>query len=117
LYIALIMLEEKKLLLDILQSIQSIDEHLENRRIFSVYLASKTKRRAVEREIEIIGEAISKLLKINPLVPISNARFIVDLRNRVIHAYDAIDDVIIWKIIMKDIPILLQEVTVLLEKP
>jgi hypothetical protein len=50
------MLEEKKLLLDILQSIQSIDEHLENRRIFSVYLASKTKRRAVEREIEIIGD-------------------------------------------------------------
>jgi uncharacterized protein with HEPN domain len=110
------LLEEKKLLLDILQSAQSIDEHLEGRRVFSEYLASKTMRRAVEREFEIIGEALSKLLKINASVPISKARFIVDLRNRVIHAYDAIDDVIIWKIIMKDLPILLQEVASLLEK-
>ena len=61
-------LEEKKLLTDIILSISSIDEHLEGRRILDEYLSNKTKRRAVERELEIVGEAVSKLLKINPAV-------------------------------------------------
>lgn len=101
--------EEKKLLLDIVDCIISIDEHLENRKILEEYLASKTKRRAVERELEIIGEAMSKLLKINPKIKISYSRTIVDLRNKVIHAYDSVDDILIWKIIMKDLPLLLSE--------
>lgn len=101
--------EEKKLLLDIVDCINSIDEHLENRRILEEYLSSKTKRRAVERELEIIGEAMSKLLKINPNIKISYSRIIVDLRNKVIHAYDSVDDILIWKIIMKDLPLLLSE--------
>jgi uncharacterized protein with HEPN domain len=69
----------------------------------------------VERELEIIGEALSKLLKINPGIEISHTRQIVSLRNKVIHAYDAIDETLIWKIIMVDIPVLLQEVTELME--
>ncbi|WP_396148552.1 DUF86 domain-containing protein [Flavobacterium sp.] len=101
--------EEKKLLLDIVDCINSIDEHLENRRILEEYLSSKTKRRAVERELEIIGEAMSKLLKINLNIKISYSRTIVDLRNKVIHAYDSVDDILIWKIIMKDLPLLLSE--------
>jgi uncharacterized protein with HEPN domain len=101
--------EEKKLLLDIVDCINSIDEHLENRRILEEYLSGKTKRRAVERDLEIIGEAMSKLLKINPNIKISYSRIIVDLRNKVIHAYDNVDDILIWKIIMKDLPLLLSE--------
>lgn len=107
-------LEEKKLFTDILDAVNSIDEHLEGRRVFEEYLASKTKRRAVERELEIIGEAMSKLLKINPSVSISYSRLIVDLRNKVIHAYDSIDDMLIWKIVMKDIPVLKIEIGELL---
>jgi uncharacterized protein with HEPN domain len=61
-------IEEKKLLADISLSISSIDDHLEGRRILTEYVSNKTKRRAVERELEIIGEAINRLLKINPLV-------------------------------------------------
>ena len=53
-------LEEKKLYHDILTCISSIEEHLENRKIYEEYLKSKTKRRAVERELEIIGEAVNK---------------------------------------------------------
>jgi uncharacterized protein with HEPN domain len=64
-------LEEKKLLTDIKISIESIYEHLENNFAFEIYKANKTKRRAVERELEIIGEAINKLLKINPEIIIS----------------------------------------------
>ncbi len=108
--------EEKKLLIDIIEAINSIDEHLEQQRILEIYLKNKTKRRAVEREIEIIGEAMSKVLKINPKIPISYSRIIVDLRNKVIHAYDAVDDILIWKIIMKDLPILMEEVKKLLDE-
>jgi uncharacterized protein with HEPN domain len=108
-------IEVKKLLLDIKESILSIDDHLEGRRIFEEYRANKTKRRAVERELEIIGEALSKLLKINPGIQISYTRQIVNLRNKVIHAYDAIDETIIWKIVMVDTPVLLKEVQQLLE--
>jgi uncharacterized protein with HEPN domain len=100
---------------DILDSIESIDEHLENRRVFSEYLQSKTKRRAVERELEIIGEAVNRLLKLNSTIEISFARIIVDLRNKVIHSYDSIDNEIIWKVVMKDIPILKAEAVYLIE--
>ena len=101
--------EINKLLVDIIDSIDSIDEHLDFERNLDVYLKNKTKRRAVEREIEIIGEAMSKILKLFPEISISYARVIVDLRNRVIHAYDSVDDIIIWKIIMKDLPKLYAE--------
>ncbi len=40
----------------------------------------------------------------------------MDLRNRIIHAYDNINDIIIWKIVTKDIPVLAEEVNRLLEK-
>jgi uncharacterized protein with HEPN domain len=106
-------LEEKKLLNDVINAIYSIDDHLEGRRIFNEYLSNKTKRRAVEREFEIIGEAISRILKINPDIKISSARIIINLRNKVIHAYDTIDHEIIWKIVMKDLPLLLSEIKLL----
>ena len=108
-------LEEKKLLTDIKISIESIYEHLENNFAFEIYKANKTKRRAVERELEIIGEAINKLLKINPNIIISYSRQIVDLRNKIIHSYDNVNDMVIWKIIIKDIPVLQKEVENYLE--
>jgi len=63
--------EEKKFLSDISECIISIDEHLEGRRIFEEYAVNKTKRMAIERELEIIGEAMTKLLKLNPEIQIS----------------------------------------------
>jgi uncharacterized protein with HEPN domain len=108
-------IEIKKLLLDIQEAIHSIGDHLGSQKSFGDYVANKTKRRAVEREFEIIGEAISKILKLNPDIHISYARLIVDLRNKVIHAYDEIDDTIIWKIIIKDLPKLEEEISLLLK--
>jgi len=58
-------LEEKKFLLDILTSIDSIDQYLGEKRDFKKYLSQKIVRRAVERELEIIGEATNRLLKMN----------------------------------------------------
>ncbi len=109
-------IDEKKYLKDIIDCIESIDEHLESRRILAEYIQNKTKRRAVERELEIIGEAMNNLLKINPTIQISFSRIIVNLRNKIIHAYDSIDNELIWKIIMKDLPILKSESEVLISQ-
>ncbi len=109
-------LEIQKYLFDIQTSIDSINEYLGDKRDFNNYKANKLLRRGIERELEIIGEAASKILKIDPNFPIDNARKIVDLRNWVIHGYDKIDDVIIWSIISRQLPILKKQVVELLEK-
>ena len=102
--------EIQKFLYDILEAIQNVDIHLGYERNFKVFASSITIRRAVERELEIIGEATSRILKEQPDIKISHARQIVDLRNRVIHAYDAVDEIIIWKVITRDLPILKTEI-------
>lgn len=71
---------------------------------------------AVERNLEIIGEAINQLLKINPSIQISNASRIVDARNKIIHGYDSLEPVNIWAIIIKHLPTLKQEVAELLNE-
>jgi len=88
--------EIKKFLFDIKEAADSIFENLGDKRDFFEYNENKMLRRAVEREFEIIGEAISHILKIDPDFPIENARRIVDLRNLVIHGYDKVDSAIIW---------------------
>jgi len=108
-------LEIKKYLYDIQTSIASINEFLGENRDFNAYLANKLLRRGIERELEIIGEAASRILKIDPTIEIAHARKIVDLRNWVIHGYDKIDDIIIWGIISKQLPILKEQVDQLLE--
>ena len=106
--------EQKKLLTDIIIGINSIDEHLEGRRILSEYLNNKTKRRAVERELEIIGEAVNKILKTDAKIAISYARQIVDLRNKVIHAYDNVNDIVVWSVVMDHLPMLKSEIQTLM---
>ncbi|WP_316768215.1 DUF86 domain-containing protein [Pedobacter frigiditerrae] len=69
----------------------------------------KTKK-AVERNIEIIGEAINRILKEKPDFSIENARNIVGTRNKIIHSYDNISDEIIWTIIVRELPKLKVEV-------
>ena len=104
----------KKYLFDIKVSIESIYEYLGTERNFNKYLENKLLRRAIERELEIIGEATSKILKIDDKIKISDSRRIVDLRNWIIHGYDKVDDIIIWGIISKDIPQLENQIDKLL---
>jgi uncharacterized protein with HEPN domain len=103
-------------LLDIFNSIESIEKYLGEERDFTHYEANKLLRRAVERELEIIGEATNRILKVDSTINIANARRIVDLRNFVIHSYDCVDNVIIWGIIIKDLPLLKEQVLELLPK-
>lgn len=106
--------EVLKWLSDIAGSIQNIDIHLNGERDFLVYQSNITIRRAVEREIEIIGEATNRILKVDSTIAISDARRIVDLRNRVIHAYDAVDDIIVWSVVIRSLPALKLEIEQLL---
>ena len=106
--------EVKKYLTDIQISISSIYDFLNGEKDFNKYKANKFLRRAIERELEIIGEATNRLLRLKPDIQISGARRIVNLRNWVIHTYDNVDDVIIWGIVSRDIPVLKIEVDELL---
>ena len=106
----------EKYLYDIKESIDSIEEYLGYKQNFFEYQKNKLVRRGIERELEIIGEAINRILKLDSDIEISEARRIVDLRNWVIHGYDKVDDVIIWGIISRDIPNVKKQVGRLLGK-
>jgi len=100
----------KKLLLDILTSINNIDNYIGKQKLYEKYDATPMLQDAVERNIEIIGEAINRLLKIESTIEITNARRIVDARNKIIHGYDEIENTQIWAIIINHLPILKKEV-------
>jgi len=72
-------------------------------------------KRAVERDLEIIGEAISRIIKRYPTFEnkITNAKAIIGLRNQVIHAYDNISDENIWSILINHLPKLRGEIEIL----
>jgi uncharacterized protein with HEPN domain len=108
-------LSAKKYLYDILVSIESIFDYIEENRDFKDYQQNKMLRRAVEREIEIIGEAMNSLVKSYPEMDIPHARKIIDTRNFVIHGYDKVDDAVLWGIIINHLPKLEEEVKELLE--
>ena len=104
----------KKFLTDILVSIEAIDTYLQGKRDFNFYLQNKMVRRSVEREIEIIGEATNRLLKLRPDIRITSGSKIVDQRNMIIHAYDAVNNEMIWAVITRHLPTLKNEVEQLL---
>lgn len=109
--------DTKTWLYDILKSINEIESYFVNTpKMFEIYQNDLRTKRAVERNIEIIGEAMSRILKQENTVKISNSRKIVDVRNRIIHGYDSVSDDVIWGIVIKNLPILQEEVEELLEE-
>ena len=100
---------------DIHRSIDEIFEFLPSELNYFDFEKDLKTRKAVERNIEIIGEALSRILKVNPEIAISDSRKIVDTRNRIIHGYDSVTADILWLIIKKSLPILKVEVHTLLK--
>ena len=82
----------KTCLLDISQCIEEISQFLGETRDFIAYKKDIKTKKAVERNIEIIGEAVSRILKIDPSFKLENAKNIIGTRNRIIHSYDNISD-------------------------
>jgi len=76
-------------------------------------------RQAVERNLEIIGEALSRLRKVDPdtAAKISDMHRIIGLRNRLAHGYDdEIEDALVWRAIQESIPVLQADVERLLPR-
>ena len=105
----------KKYLYDIHQSIQLIESYLGDEKRFDIYDQTPILQDAVERNLEIIGEAVNSILKIKSDIAISNARRMVDTRNKISHGYDEIDNAQIWNIIINHLPLLKKEVENLLQ--
>ncbi|MEI7526982.1 MAG: HepT-like ribonuclease domain-containing protein [Mariniphaga sp.] len=104
--------EIKAWLFDIQKSIEEIEQFLpEGQRVFENYQNDLKTKRAIERNIEIIGEATNRILTKDSGFEISHSRKIISLRNRIIHGYDVISDELIWGIIVNDIPKLKSEIT------
>ena len=109
--------EIKTWLYDILQSINEIDSYFENKqKIFAEYITDIKTKRAIERDLEIIGEAVNRIIKKDKHFKLENAEKIIGTRNRIIHGYDKISDDLIWSIVINHLPKLKIEVTGLINE-
>ena len=105
-----------KYLFDIKTAIGEVELFLTQRpRQYHVFIEDHMFRSAIERQIGIIGEAMSKILKLDPNIPIENAKNIKGTRNYIVHAYDTLEPHIIWNIVINDLPKLKLEVHALLD--
>lgn len=103
--------EIKTWLYDILQSINEIDGYFEDKpRKFEEYSKDTKTKRAIERNIEIIGEAVNRILRKNKEFKLENAQKIIGTRNRIAHGYDKISDDLIWSIVINHLPKLKVEI-------
>ena len=101
----------EKWLYDILFAIEEINGYFENvERNFTNFKQNLMLKRAIERNLEIIGEATNRILLQNPEIEITHARKIVNLRNFIIHSYDSISDESIWAIVINNLPELKKEI-------
>jgi uncharacterized protein with HEPN domain len=102
---------------DILNAINEIESfYIDQKKEFAIYQVDIKTKRAVERNIEIIGEAMNRILKNDADITITNSRKFVDVRNRIIHGYDSVSDDIIWGIVIRYLPILQTEIETLLNE-
>ena len=94
-----------KLLYDIKLAIEDIESYFKTEtKSFDNYKRNSLLRRAIERNLEIIGEAFNRILKEDPTFLIENAKKIIGLRNQIIHGYDSVSDENIWSIVTVYLP-------------
>ena len=106
----------KKHLQDILTAIEEIDGFFGDKpKSFDDFCSNICLRRAIERNIEIIGEATNRILKADGNIAITDSRKIVDARNYIIHGYDSLSADILWSMVINHLPRLKAEVVALLD--
>ena len=84
---------------------------------FDDHAATELVRSAVERQLEIFGEALNRLRRVDPEMAarISGLRGAIALRNLLSHGYESVDDRTVWTIVQQDVPALVADVRALLE--
>jgi len=109
--------EGKKYLYDIRKAGELLAEFATGK-TFADYAADALFRSAVERQFEVIGEALSQAIKLEPDLAnsISEARRIISFRNILIHGYAAVSNQVVWDVLQKDLPRLRCEVDELLNE-
>lgn len=110
-------LETNKYLYDIQRAVNLLLEFTAGK-TFDDYVREAMMRAAVEREFEIIGEALAQLAKLDAVLVarISNYRRIIAFRNILIHGYADVDDQLVWGIVEAKLPVLTKEIAELLEE-
>ncbi|MEQ9299149.1 MAG: DUF86 domain-containing protein [Cyclobacteriaceae bacterium] len=91
----------KKYLSDIVLAIALIEEFIAAMNTFEKYNSDLKTQSAVERQLSILGEAVNQFLKESPDESLIHAKQIIGFRNRLVHAYDSIDNSIVWVILKK----------------
>ncbi|WP_281283079.1 DUF86 domain-containing protein [Kutzneria buriramensis] len=86
---------------------------------FTDYQADAMLRSAVERQFEIIGEALNQLAKVAPEIAaqVPDRRRIVAFRNILIHGYASVDDALVWQVLAEKRPELERSLRELLGEP
>jgi len=109
-------LESKTLLEDIRQALALILDFTRGK-TFNNYESEALLRSGVERQFEIIGEALNRLNRVDAATAeqISQARRIIGFRNILVHGYDVVENTVVWDIVEKNIPVLHTEILSLLE--
>ena len=73
---------------------------------YAAYCADRILRYAVERQFEIVGEALGRAVRLDAeiLTDLPDLPNIIAFRNRLIHGYDSVDDATVWDIVQEELP-------------
>ena len=101
----------RKYVVDIDEAAREVQEYVRDLR-FDEYAANGMVKAAVERKFEIIGEALNRIKKVRPeiLDEIRDHAKMISFRNILIHGYDIVSDPIVWDIIQRDLPLLIEDI-------
>lgn len=85
---------------------------------FEEFLSDRRIRQSVERNLEIIGEAVNRLKRRDPAIAarITELPDIIGMRNALIHGYDTINYRMVWRAVERSVPVLRREIEALLEE-
>jgi uncharacterized protein with HEPN domain len=103
--------DARKYLYDIAEAADQLSEFVSGKTL-EEYLGNRLLQAGVERQFEIVGEALSQLAKLDPALAkrISDYQKIISFRNILIHGYADVDDELVWDIVETRLPILRREV-------
>lgn len=101
---------------DIREAISLLTEFTSGK-TFDDYMHDAMLRPAVERELQIVGEAITQVARIDPQTAagISGFRRIIAFRNILIHGYADVDNTLVWDVVEAKLPLLKREIELLLQ--